>query len=210
MDKLRGYRYLDRNKMEEIESSFSIFQKLMVDRKNYSVVDLGSRKNITTDTHAVHKMWVPNASKYIGSDYRGGENVDIVADIHCLSKTLGADSFDVIICEAVLEHVAYPWIAAKEIAKVLKIGGIAYIETHQTFILHGYPDDYWRYSESILKELFGPKVGLNVVHSSYLYPARISSEHQPGLGNIQSGFLNVCLVAEKIKNVDEVVWFKGD
>jgi 2-polyprenyl-3-methyl-5-hydroxy-6-metoxy-1,4-benzoquinol methylase len=45
--------------------------------------------------------------------------------------------FDALVAVAVFEHLERPWIAAKEVARVLKPGGFAYVSTHQTFPLHG-------------------------------------------------------------------------
>ena len=64
------------------------------------------------------------------------------------------DSFDAIISMAVLEHVKYPFAAAKEIVRVLKPGGklMACVPFLQP--LHGYPHHYFNMSHSGLRTLF--------------------------------------------------------
>ena len=43
--------------------------------------------------------------------------------------------------------------------KALKVGGLIYIQTHQSFPLHGYPHDYFRFSREALASLFGTHDG---------------------------------------------------
>jgi SAM-dependent methyltransferase len=59
--------------------------------------------------------------RYVGIDNQGAD-ADIICDIH--SIPFASDSFDHIITNAVLEHVANPLLACREVARVLKPGGI--------------------------------------------------------------------------------------
>ena len=82
-------------------------------------------------------------------------NPDIVADL-CQNNSdkIPSHTFDVVICTDVLEHTKQPFLAAKEIARVLKTGGIAYISTPFRFRLHNPLPDCWRFTEYGLMELF--------------------------------------------------------
>jgi FkbM family methyltransferase len=65
-------------------------------------------------------------------------------------------SFDLVYSHQVLEHVAKPWIAAHEIERVLKAGGIG-IHTSCAFNpRHGQPhfNDYYRFLKDGLEQLF--------------------------------------------------------
>jgi len=75
---------------------------------------------------------VPHAEEYIGVDYQSGENVDLIAHIHELSRHLPQDHFDAVLSCSTLEHVKYSWSAAVEFAKVLKPGGFVFIQTLET------------------------------------------------------------------------------
>ena len=113
------------------------------------------------------------SAKWTGVDMLAGDGVDVVADAHELSKSFPPNSFDTIYCEATLEHFRRPWIAAAEMAKVIRPGGLAWIESHQTFPIHGYPSDYFRFSDEAMKELFAADVGWNVIGTEYYRPAQI-------------------------------------
>lgn len=71
------------------------------------------------------------------------------------------NSFDIVFSHQVLEHVPKPWIAAKEIVRVLKRGGIGVHTTCAFNPRHGQPQfsDYYRFLPEGLVELFD---GVNV------------------------------------------------
>ncbi|MET0041945.1 MAG: hypothetical protein ABW100_00280, partial [Candidatus Thiodiazotropha sp. 6PLUC3] len=75
------------------------------------VLELGTKRS-KPNRSTLHKNWVPHASSYVGTDFVDGDDVDIVADIHTLSKTLGENAFDIIISCSTFEHIQYPWLAA--------------------------------------------------------------------------------------------------
>jgi SAM-dependent methyltransferase len=82
---------------------------------------------------------------------------DIVGDIHNLP--MQNDSEDAVVCIAVLEHVENPIQAFKEIHRVLKPGGYAFIYVPFLYYYHaekGYYGDYWRFTEDGLKWLGKP------------------------------------------------------
>jgi SAM-dependent methyltransferase len=63
-------------------------------------------------------------------------------------------SVDAVISSAVLEHVRRPWLAAQEIARVLKPGGAAYVAVPFLQPLHGYPNHYFNMTGDGLASLF--------------------------------------------------------
>jgi SAM-dependent methyltransferase len=64
------------------------------------------------------------------------------------------DSYDIVVIDNVLEHVADPKRAVSEIFRILKAGGICICLTPFLIKIHGYPKDYWRFTASGLKEIF--------------------------------------------------------
>ena len=166
------------------------------------VLELGARPIYATRCDS----WIPHAREYLGTDIEPGEDVDIIADVHRLTRATGEEQFDIIISLAGFEHFKYPFLAAHEIMKALRIGGLIYIETVQTFPLHYAPSDYFRYSQEGLEALFGTKMGFRVLESGYCYPAKIYS---PQLPNCRTGlsFLCVYLIGEKTyKTPDKYVY----
>lgn len=80
------------------------------------------------------------------------QSLDAVADAHALP--FADDSFDFVFSLAVFEHLHSPWVAAREIARVLKPGGRVYVLCAFFQQLHGYPDHYFNATESGLRRLF--------------------------------------------------------
>ncbi|WP_272476840.1 methyltransferase domain-containing protein [Baekduia alba] len=81
-----------------------------------------------------------------------GAQLDLVADAHALP--FPDASFDFVFSLAVFEHLHSPWIAAREMARVLRPGGAAYTLCAFLQPLHGYPDHYFNATESGLGRLF--------------------------------------------------------
>ena len=71
-------------------------------------------------------------------------NVDIVADAHKLPYA--DESVDHISCLAVLEHLSRPDIAVEEMARVLKPGGLIYLESPGLQPYHGYPSHFQNFT----------------------------------------------------------------
>lgn len=165
------------------------------------VLELGTARSIP-ERSTRHDQWVPDAGEYIGVDIVPGVDVDVVADVHTMSEVLGTESFDIVITCSGFEHFKYPFRAAHEIMKVMKVEGILFVQTHQTFILHAFPCDYFRYTKEGLEALFGTQMGLRVVEAGYEFPALISSEVDPNQSGLEA-YLNVRLFGEKIAKTPE-------
>jgi len=161
------------------------------------VLELGTKRSISTRSTR-HDAWVSNAGQYLGTDISAGEDVDIVADVHRLTSTVGEEQFDIIISCSTFEHFKYPHLAAHQIMKALKIGGILFIQTHQTFPLHSYPYDYFRFSREALAGLFGIQMGFRVIATDYEFPARVLTFREQ-FPPAQPSFLNVRLYGEKVE-----------
>jgi SAM-dependent methyltransferase len=109
--------------------------------------------------------------EFVGVDFEPGADVDVVADAHALPFEAG--SFNLALCCSTLEHVRRPWLVAAELARVLRPGGLLYVQTHQTFPVHGYPQDFYRFSREALLDLFGADAGMEAVECGYEFPCRI-------------------------------------
>lgn len=67
------------------------------------------------------------------------------------------EQFDFIFSLDVFEHIDKPWLAAAEISRLLKPGGITFHSTLFSWRYHPCPVDFWRYSPAGLSSLF-PKL----------------------------------------------------
>lgn len=159
------------------------------------VLELGTKRSIATRC-TMHRDFVPHAGEFLGTDIEPGADVDIVADVHRLSEAVGSAAFDIIISCSTLEHLKYPHLAAHELLKVLRVGGLLFIQTHQTFPLHAFPYDYFRFSREALAGLFGTQMGFDVIEADYEFPCSIVSEANPD-GRDHPAWLNVRLFGTK-------------
>lgn len=87
----------------------------------------------------------------VNVDFYPFANVNVVADITKLP--FKDNSVDAVICESVLEHMKDPWSALKEMHRVLKLGGLAYVTVPFMAGFHSSPEDYYRWSREGLKVL---------------------------------------------------------
>jgi SAM-dependent methyltransferase len=77
-------------------------------------------------------------------DVRPEVKPDFVADVHKLASVVPVDSFDLVICTEVLEHVENPRQAVEEIRRILKPNGTLLATTPFIVPYHPDPTDYWR------------------------------------------------------------------
>lgn len=169
------------------------------------VLELGTKRSVA-DRSTRHDEWVPHAEEYLGTDIENWPDVDIVADVHRLSSMTGTEQFDVIISCSTFEHFKYPHMAAHEVMKVLRLNGLLFIQTHQTYPLHAYPQDYFRFSREALAGLFGTRMGFNVISTDYEFSAKVCSKRAVSLSK-DPAFLNVRLSGEKVnKTPDEYIY----
>lgn len=73
-------------------------------------------------------------------------------------------SIDLVITQEVLEHVKSPRAAMREIHRVLRDGGRAYIQLPFVIGYHGCPSDYWRFTHEGIVEL-ARDAGFEIVRS---------------------------------------------
>lgn len=94
-------------------------------------------------------------SEYIGLDMEQGDNVDLVLNGHNLVDHFGEESLDLVLCLDTLEHDNKFWVTVEQMKRVLKPGGYLLVAVPSINLgPHFYPDDYWRFLESGVKEFF--------------------------------------------------------
>lgn len=159
------------------------------------VLELGTRR-VDGRPSTRREDWISHARSYTGSDLLPGLDVDLVADVHQIADQLGEERYDAIISCSTFEHIKYPHLAAHQMMRTLRIGGLLFIQTHQTFPLHGYPHDYFRFSREALAGLFGSQMGFEILATDYEFPAEIHSPRETTLIELPA-YLNVRLVGRK-------------
>ncbi len=103
-----------------------------------------------------HREMLKNkANEYISTDkYACHPDIDVIADINSLP--FKNSEFDTVFCSQVFEHISKPWVAIKEVSRVLTKNGILILTVPHLCYLHGEPEDFYRYTkygiEKIAKE----------------------------------------------------------
>ncbi len=117
-----------------------------------SVLEVGSM-NVNGSLREVAEPFGPD--RYVGVDLDEGPGVDEVCDAAGLLDRFGPESFDVVLCTEVLEHVREWPSVIHNLKMLVKAGGVLLITTRSRgFPYHEYPFDYWRYELSDMEEIF--------------------------------------------------------
>ncbi len=127
-----------------------------------TVLQIGGRLNQGEQSYSL--LFSPQCS-YLCGDIHPGKHVDVVLDAHALSRHFAPASLAGVFSEAVLEHLAAPWLAAAEINRVLRLGGLTYHRVPTTVPVHELPNDFWRMTEQGLRLLFGKPLGFEVLYA---------------------------------------------
>ncbi len=175
------------------------------------VLEIGSRE-VTSTSNARNRF---AQAKYVGFDFYPGDNVDIVGDAHKLSSYFEAEEqFDIVYSSACFEHFAMPWVVAVEIAKVLKVGGYVFIETHFSYSSHERPWHFFQFSDMALKVLFSEALGFECVEAGMSNPivGRFSSLADAYLRNkpVSGLYCHSEYLGRKVRHISDFDWKQVD
>lgn len=141
--------------------------------KGKSVVEVGAY-----DVNGSCRPWIVQQLpfSYLGTDMQPGPNVDLVCSGQELPDLVGTETFDLLICTEVLEHVE-DWLGfLQAIWSVVKAGGILLLTTRSPgFPLHNYPSDFWRFT---VRDMIG------IFKSQDLLTVTADPTADPGVGVI--------------------------
>jgi SAM-dependent methyltransferase len=131
-----------------------LFIKKHIDKVKSPILEVGSKDyGNTQDLRSLFKD-----ADYTGIDMEDGKGVDIVLDLtedfNYVDAKLKNKRFQIIICFSVLEHCADPFKMCSNIEKLLKKDGMVFVSVPFSWRIHGYPDDYWRFTPEGIKKLF--------------------------------------------------------
>jgi SAM-dependent methyltransferase len=168
--------FRDKGYLVDVPMSQSIshlnWRKLLYElgnKEGLRILEIGSRE-VTGPSDARQQF---SKAQYVGFDYYAGRNVDVVGDAHRLSSYFKeGERFDLIYTSACFEHFAMPWLVAVEIAKLLKVGGTVFVETHFSYIAHERPWNFFQFSDMGLRALFSSALGFECIEAGMSNPIR--------------------------------------
>lgn len=112
------------------------------DQGRYDVLDFGSEWFGDPDGGwQTYMRWMLKA--IVGND-RLNHVLGVYPQYNIEALPSADHSFDMVVADQVLEHVQRPWLAANEVWRVTKPGGIAMVATPGLYPVHPSPLDCWR------------------------------------------------------------------
>jgi len=114
--------------------------KYLDPNKELKILEMGSY-----DVNGTYKdLFLKPNWTYEGCDIAPGPNVDIVmSDLYKIPLPDG--SYDVVVSGSTLEHVEYFWVWIKEVARLVRPGGLMCHIAPGTGATHPTPVDCWRF-----------------------------------------------------------------
>jgi SAM-dependent methyltransferase len=112
----------------------------------YRVLDVGC------GAKPYQPLFAPFAASYIGVDPVENPRAELRGSVEELP--VDDRSFDVVLCNQVLEHCDDPGLAVRELIRVTAAGGRVLASTHGVMSYHPSPTDYWRWTHAGLEKLF--------------------------------------------------------
>jgi SAM-dependent methyltransferase len=112
----------------------------------YRVLDVGCGAKPYEPLFATH------ADVYVGVDPVDNPHAELKGVVEDLP--VADASFDIVLCNQVLEHCDNPARAVAELRRVTAPGGRVLASTHGVMAYHPYPTDYWRWTHAGLEKLF--------------------------------------------------------
>ncbi|HID97291.1 MAG TPA: methyltransferase domain-containing protein [Thermodesulfobacteriaceae bacterium] len=118
-------------------------EKYLLDKGDTAliIVDIGAQDIGGSYRRFFHReKW-----QYIGVDLEQGANIDLVLNDPYNWTEIKTESVDVVVSGQTFEHIEYFWLTMKEVARILKPGGMCCIIAPSGGPEHRYPVDCWRF-----------------------------------------------------------------
>ena len=142
----------------------SYFSKLILDSNiEGGIIDVGSGPIKDGNTMGLHKK-IFNRRKTM--DYKNYPGVDIVGSVNNIP--IDSSSVAGVLFQGVIEHISDPQKAIKEINRILKPGGVVYVEAPFMQHFHYDPEDNYRFTDDGLEKIFLLN-GFEIIKKGSLY-----------------------------------------
>ena len=132
------------------KDNYANISRQLANKKDVKILIIGG----SIDGNGIDQLKnnLPENALLIEADVTYGPNTKMIFDSHEIP--FKDESFDLVIAQAVLEHVLDPFICVAEIHRVLKTGGLVYAETPFMQQVHGGRYDFHRFTHLGHRRLF--------------------------------------------------------
>ncbi len=125
--------------MKNCESFFATYSEGFKGLSDVEVIDIGSQ-----DVNGSLRQVTPTSFRYRGLDFQKANNVDIILE-DPYALPLPDSSIDIVLSSSCFEHSEMFWLVFLEVMRVLKPGGLFYLNVPSAGSFHRYPVDCWRF-----------------------------------------------------------------
>jgi len=134
------------------------FEAYLGGREETTIVDVGAQ-----DVNGSLRSVAPPHATYIGVDFTPGPGVDVVLD-DPYRLPFENESVDVVVTSSCFEHAEFFWLSYLEILRILKPGGLFYLNAPSNGEFHRFPVDCWRFypDSGIALQNWGRRNGVSV------------------------------------------------
>lgn len=108
-------------------------------KENLHIVEIGSQ-----DVQGSMRSIKPATATYVGYDFVEGPGVDVILT-DPVKLPIADDSADMVVSSSCFEHAPLFWLNFLEIMRILKPGGLFYMQAPSNGAFHRYPVDCWRF-----------------------------------------------------------------
>lgn len=184
-------------------------QLVETDIRDRRVIEVGARI-VNGSLRAYAERFEPAC--YVGVDIEAGPGVDEVCDAEDLIDRYGRDSFDVVICTEVLEHVRDWRRVVSNLKQLLAAGGVLLVTTRSIgFPYHAFPADFWRYENDDMEAIFSDLTVESVESDSIAPGVFMTARRGPRLVENDLSSYRLYSVVRRGRcrdlNQAEVLWF---
>lgn len=125
--------------MENCRSFFETYSRSFDGQETVKVVEIGSQ-----DVNGSLREVSPPRFEYLGLDFEAAKGVDLVLD-DPYHLPLADGSADIVLSSSCFEHSEMFWLVVLEVMRILKPGGLFYMNAPSAGTYHRYPVDCWRF-----------------------------------------------------------------
>ena len=135
-----------------------------------TIVEIGSQ-----DVNGSIREVAPPSYNYIGLDFAAAKGVDIVLP-DAYHFPFENDTVDIIVTSSCFEHAEFFWVTFLEGIRILKPGGLFYINAPSRGQYHAYPQDCWRFYPDAAKALNNWAI-YNGYNTEIVYTKTLNDSH---------------------------------